>query len=72
MHNVHRMQAAQRHQQLLDNVDNLALSEALFFVEKFVKVASTHILHDDVVLFIALEQLNDPRDVGMVGLFKSV
>lgn len=66
------MQAAQRHEQLLNDVDDLPLSEASFCDEQVVQIAHTHILHHDEVLLLALKQLNNLRDVTVVCLFEGI
>ena len=72
MNNVLRVQAAQRHEQLLNDVDDLPLSEACFCDKKVVQIALTHILHHDKVLLLALKQLDNLRDVTVVCLFEGI
>ena len=72
MNNVLRVQAAQCHEQLLNDVDDLPLSEASFCDEQVVQIAHTHILHHDEVLLLALKQLNNLRDVTVVCLFEGI
>ena len=72
MNNVFRVQAAQRHEQLLNDVDDLPLSEASFCDKKVVQIALTDILHHDEVLLLALKQLDNLRDVAVVCLFEGI
>ena len=72
MNNVLRVQAAQRHEQLLNYIDDLPLSEASLIDKQLVQIAPTHILHHDVVLFLTLKQLDDLRDVTVVCLFEGI
>ena len=64
------MQAAQRHQQLLNDVDDLPFCEAATLCHKLEQITATDILHHDVIFVLALQQLYDLRDIGMVCPFQ--